>query len=76
MESQVEKFFSNFISKFQNLDGKIVGKEMEPARLRLGKDNRDAMIKGIVSRYKKGETIDFQNEELKKYKITREDFIK
>lgn len=76
MDSQIEKFFANLLGKCQNLEGKIVGKEMEPCKLRLGKDNRDAIIKGIVSRYKKGESIDFKNEELKKYKITREDFIR
>ena len=75
MGNEIEDYLKNLIAKIRSTDEIMVGEKMAPSRIVLGKDERDARIKGAADRYLKGENIGV-DEEAKNLDITKEDVIK
>lgn len=63
-KSKTEDFFNNLLSRIQNLDGKIVGNDMNKSKTRLAKDDKGAWINHLADQCINKETIDEIPEEL------------
>jgi len=62
---------------FKAIDGKIVGQDMQPIKLRLAKDDKGAMVNNVVDKYLKKELTNEYLEEVKaEYFITARDIIR
>ena len=57
-ESKLNKAFDGILSRFQSLDGAVIGKDLQPFNLRLGEDEKGAMVNDIVDKYMKKELTD------------------
>lgn len=72
---EIEDFLLGVVRKATSVNGQVVGDDMNPAGINLGKDEREARIKGMADRYSQGERVEI-DEESKALGITKKDVIK
>ena len=65
-ESKISKATEGILSRFRSLDGAVVGKDLQSFKLRLGKDEKGAMVNDIVDKYMKKELTDEYLQQVKK----------
>ncbi len=76
-KSNVSDITSKMIIDFQNIEGKIVGKEMQPSSIKLAKNDKGAMVNDIVDKYMSKELNSDYLEQVKEdYKIEARDILK
>jgi len=59
----MEKEIKNLIGRVQSLDGKVIGHDMQPAKIRVSKDAWKAVLNEVTDKYLRKELT---NEYLKK----------
>ena len=76
-ESKLDKAFGGISSRFQSLDGAVVGKDLQSAKVVLGKDEKGAMVNNIVDKYLKQELTNEYLEQVKaEYLITTREIMR
>lgn len=76
-KSKISSFSQNLLRNIQSMDGKVIGKDMQPFKLRLAKDHKGAMINNIVDKYLKKELDDEYLQQVKEeYSITSIDIAR
>ncbi len=76
-QSKVFDFSKNLLGKMQSVNGKIIGKDMQPFKLRLAKDNKGAMVNDIVDKYLRKElSNEFLQEAKEDYGIVAADIVR
>ena len=76
-ESKISKVTGDIFSRFQSLDGSIVGKDLQSSKIRLAKNEKGAMIKDTVDRYMKKElTNEYLQQVKEEHMITSMDIIR
>lgn len=75
-DSQIKQFLDQIIARSIQSDGKKIGSDIEKSTLRLGKDEKDAYIKDMVDRYKRGEEVSLTEEKAIELEVQRIDFMK
>ena len=76
-QSKVFDFSKNLLGKMQSVNGKIIGKDMQPFKLRLAKDKKGAMINDVVDKYFRKELDNKYLQQVKEeYGITSRDIMK
>jgi hypothetical protein len=77
MSGKKEKVFEGLIRKFKSLDGVVVGKDLQPSKLRLAKDEKGAMVNDVVDKYMRKELTDKYLQRVKEeHMITSKDIIR
>jgi len=74
--SKIQDFTKNLLNRINAIDGRVVGKDMQPFKLRLGKDNKAAMVNDVVDKYLEKRLDDSFLEQAKEnYGITSVDIL-
>lgn len=77
MADNIGDIGKDIINKFKALDGKIVGEDMQPSKIRLAKDNKGAVVNDVVDKYLMKELTNEYLEEVKvEYNITARDIVR
>jgi len=75
-ESNIGKDIGEIVSKFQSLDGQVIGKQLETSKIRLGKDEKAAMVNDLVGKYMRKElTQEYSQQVRKEHGITIKDIM-
>jgi len=76
-KSKITNFADGFTSRIQSLNRKVVREGLQPSKLRMGRNNKEAGTIDIVDKYYKKELTDEYLEEMKKeYGITSKDITR
>lgn len=76
-KKEITKVFGELVRRFKSLDGVVVGKDLQPSKLRLAKDEKGAMVNDIVDKYMKKELTDEYLQQVKEeHTITSKDIIR
>ena len=76
-KSKIDEIGKDMLGSLQSLDGVIVGRDFEPTKLRLGKDEKAAMVNDVVDKYMNKKLIDEYLEQVKKkHEITSKDIVR
>lgn len=70
-------FSKDLLSRFQSIDGTIVGRDMQSTEINLAEDEKGAMVSDIVDKYIRKELTDEYLQQVKeKFKITTTDITR
>lgn len=76
-KSEIHKVSKDMFDRIQSLDGVVVGKDLQPTKLRLGEDEKGAMINDVVDKYMKKELTDEYLQQAKEeHRITSKDIVR
>ena len=76
-KSEIHKVGKDMLDRFQSLDGVVVRESLQPTKLRLGEEEKGAMVNDVVDKYMKKELTDEYLRQVKEeHKITTRDIVR
>ncbi len=77
MANDIGDIGKDITNKFKALDGKIIGEDMQPSKIRLAKDDKGAVVNDVVDKYLMKElTNEYLKEVQAEYNITARDIVR
>ena len=76
-KSEINKVSKDMFDRIQSLDGVVIGKDLQPTKLRLEEDEKGAMVNDVVDKYMKKELTDEYLQQVKEdHRITSKDIVR
>lgn len=76
-KNNISDFSQNLLSRFQSIDGMIVGRDMQSSEINLAEDEKGAIVNDVVDKYIRKELTDEYLQQAKeKFKITTTDITR